>query len=49
MNKYNVMFFTYSNHATQFMTVMAESKGEAKAKVRAQLNEQVYFLSVIKD
>ena len=48
MNKYSVMFITDSNHATQFMTVMAESKGEAKAKVRAQLNEQVYFINVIK-
>ena len=48
MNKYSVMFFTDSNHATQFMTVMAESKGEAKEKVRVQLNEQVYFVNVIK-
>lgn len=48
MNKYSVMFFTDTNHAMQFMTVMADSKGEAKAKVRAQLNEQVYFVNVIK-
>ena len=48
MKNYNIMFFTGSNHATQFMTVMAESKGEAKEKVRAQLNEQVYFVNVIK-
>lgn len=48
MNKYSVMFFTSSNRATQFMTVMADSKGEAKEKVRAQLNEQVYFVNVFK-
>lgn len=48
MNKYSVMFFTDTNHAMQFMTVMADSKGEAKEKVRAQLNEQVYFVNVIK-
>ena len=47
MRKYSVMFFTASNHATQFMAVVAKSKAEAKEKVSAQINERVYFVNVI--
>lgn len=46
MNKYDVMFFTYSNHATQFMKVQAENKAEAKAKrIAAKMNELVDLVS----
>lgn len=48
MSKFYVMFFTESNHATQFMTVEATDKGSAKAAVRAKFNEQVFFVNVTK-
>ena len=48
MSKYSVMFFTDSNHATQFMSVEAKNKADAKNIVRAKFNEQVNFLAVIK-
>ena len=47
MKKFYVMFHTETNHATQFMTVEAENKGDAKSIVRGKFSEQVYFINVI--
>lgn len=47
MKWYSVMFCTDLNRATQFMTVEAENKAEAKAKVRTKLDMKVHFIDVI--
>ena len=48
MSKFYVMFHTESEHGTQFMTVEAESKADAKTIVREKFSEQVYFIDVSK-
>ena len=47
MKKFIVMYHTESNHATQFMKVQAENKAEAKAIVRENVNDKVYFINVM--
>ena len=47
MKKFIVMYHTDSNHATQFMKVQAADKGAAKAVVRENVNDKVYFINVM--
>ena len=47
MKNFIVMYHTESNHATQFMKVKAENKAEAKAIVRENINDKVYFIDVM--
>lgn len=47
MKKFIVMYHTATNYATQFMNVQAENKAEAKAIVRENVNDKVYFINVM--
>ena len=47
MKKFIIMYHTESSHATQFMKVQAENKAEAKAVVRENVNDKVYFINVM--
>ena len=47
MKKFIVMYHTESNHATQFMKVQAENKVDAKAVLRKNVNDKVYFINIM--